>query len=150
ATMVAFVECNRPVQLMRFDRALQPLDTPLPISPVSMLVSNPSVVWSGTRWLVTFEGPVHRNIRAVRVSSSMTPLDTEPILVAASDGRSPHTASSGNDDLIAWTRGGTEVFARRLLPNGTLGNEIRIADGVGTCAIWTGTEYAIGFTSSAG
>jgi hypothetical protein len=94
------------------------------------------------------------NIRAVRISPSMTLQDTEPLLIATSDvdlvsHRAPHAASSGGDDfVIAWTRGffagPREVHARKLVaaPSPTY-----LAPGVAQSAIWTGSDYAVGFIS---
>jgi len=146
-TMVAFEGCDGRVQVMRVGRALEPLDMPLRIAPSSgPLARNPSVAWNGTQWLVAFEDG--GNVRAVRISSALTPLDTQPLLIAA--GRAPHATSGGYDSLIAWTRGAGSVAARRLHPDGTLGKEIAVAAGVGTDAIWTGHEYAVAFTSTTG
>ncbi|HEY6139299.1 MAG TPA: hypothetical protein VI670_16160 [Thermoanaerobaculia bacterium] len=165
ATMIAFGDCGGHLQAMRFNHALQPLDVPLAITPQSMIGTNPSVAWSGTKWLVAFEEtiplPVYfevppdlasrGNIRAVRISPSMTLQDTDPLLIATSDTdlvshRAPHAASSGGDDfLIAWTRGffvgPREVWAHKLGSS----SSTYIAGGVATSALWTGTTYAIGF-----
>ena len=168
ATMIAFGDCGGHLEAMRFDRLLHPLDVPLRITPTSMTATNPSIAWGGTQWLVAFEeviplpvffDPVppdlgsRGNIRAVRISPSMTPLDTQPIVVATSDDdkislRAPHAASSGSDYLVTWTRGffttgPREVHAQRLGRN----LPTYVAAGVATSAIWTGTDYAAGFIS---
>ena len=175
ATMIAFGDCGGHLQAMRFNRALQPLDVPLTITPQAMTATNPSIAWSGTQWLVAFEEDIpypilidppppdpgfaaRGNIRAVRISSTMTPLDTQPIIIATSDDLVPHraplAASSGDDFLITWTRGylggPREVHARQLALNGTPAKDIAIAGGVNTSTLWTGTEYAAGFISPAG
>jgi hypothetical protein len=89
----------------------------------------------------------------------MALLDTQPIVVASSDDdqvphRAPHAAASGDDYVITWTRGfyysgPRDVVARHLLPNGTVGGEIPIGRGLSTSTIWTGSRYAIGFTTAA-
>jgi hypothetical protein len=167
ATMIAFGDCGGHLQAMRFNRALQPLDVPLTITPSDMKATTPSIAWSGTQWLVAFEESIalpvffevppdftsRGNIRAVRISPSMTLVDTAPLLIATSDAdliphRSPHAASGGGDDfLIAWTRGflsGTrEVYARKLGAS----SPTYIAAGMAQSAIRTGIDYAIGFIS---
>lgn len=179
ATMLAFNDCSSHIQVMRFSRSLAPMDMPLTVTPKGMAATRPSVAWSGTQWLVAFEEQIafsvgigeappefnlRGNIRAVRISPALTILDVQPILVASSDDdfiprRSPHAASSGSDYLITWSKGFPygdqfEVFGRALFPNGTLGTELRIAatmrDSASTSTIWTGSQYAIGFTSKNG
>ncbi|HKS24844.1 MAG TPA: hypothetical protein VJZ76_18760 [Thermoanaerobaculia bacterium] len=168
ATMIAFGDCGGHLQAMRFNHALQPLDVPLTLTPQSMTATNPSVAWSGTQWLVAFEEVIalpvffevppdlasRGNIRAMRISPSMTLQDSEPLLIATSDvdlvsHRAPHAASSGGDDfVIAWTRGffagPREVHARKL---GASPSTTHLAAGVAQNAIWTGTDYAVGFIS---
>jgi hypothetical protein len=165
ATMIAFGDCGGHLQAMRFNRALQPLDVPLTITPQGMTATNPSVAWSGTQWLVAFEEVIalpvffevppdlasRGNVRAARISPSMTLLDTEPLVIATSDAdlvshRAPHAASAGGDDfLITWTRGffagPREVHARKLGAS----SPTYVAAGVAASAVWTGTSYAISF-----
>jgi hypothetical protein len=172
-TMLAFSDCKTAsLQVMRVNRSLLPLDVPLTATPSGMATASPSIAWSGSQWLVAFQEVIplpilidplppelrsRGNIRAVRISSAMTPLDTQPIVVAVSDAdfvtlQSPHAASSGDDYLIAWTRGLSpqEVRARHVLPNGNLGTSLLIGPGTSTSTVWAGTAYAIGFTSPAG
>ena len=167
ATMIAFGDCGGHLQAMRFNRALQPLDVPLTITPQAMTATNPSIAWSGTQWLVAFEEDIplpvffetppdlatRGNIRAARISPAMTLLDTQPVAVADSDAdlvphRAPLAASSGDDFLITWTRGflagPREVHARHLRADGALDKDLAIVSGVNTSTIWTGSRYAIG------
>ncbi|HEV2718469.1 MAG TPA: hypothetical protein VG323_00505 [Thermoanaerobaculia bacterium] len=161
---------DRRLRVLRVDRALQPSGAPLAITPPGMLAHNPSIAWSGTQWLVAFEEEVpvsapfetpadwnRADIRAVRITQSMTPLDTEPMSLAVSDDtgprhRTPHAASSGDDYLVAWSygfiSGAHDVLARRVRPNGTLGATMDVTAGQATSAISTPAGYAIGIATA--
>jgi len=175
-TTLAFVSTehrlDRRLRVMRIDRALHPIGAALAITPMGMLPSNPSIAWSGTQWLVAFEEEVpvpapfetpadwnRADIRAVRITPSMTPLDTEPLSIAVSADigprhRAPRAASSGDDYMIAWSYGflggAHDVLARRLRPNGTLDAATNVTAGQATSTIWTPLGYAIGIASEAG
>jgi hypothetical protein len=150
-TMFVYDAGNRSLAALRFDHDLQSIGTPLTITPKTMFADNPAVTWSGKEWLVAFNERVtgRTDTRAVRISPAMTLVDTEPILVAE-DAAIPVVASSGDDFLIAWSRGiAYDVVARHMRRDGTLGSEIALGSArfYVSSAIWTGSSYAVGFPS---
>ena len=149
-TMVVY-ELGGTLQAQRLTHDLQPMEAPLTITPKGMIADNPRVTWSGTQWVVAFNERLAsgETVRVARISPSMTIVDTQPILVAEHNAASPSLASSGDDVLIAWSGLDYDVFARHMLPNGTLGPEIPLGSAnfyLGN-VIWTGTTYAVSFSS---
>ena len=172
-TMVAWSNAQSRLFVQRVNQALVPLELPLALAPATY-GANPSIAWNGAQWLVAFEEYVFggygipefpdrkHNARAVRLTSSMTPLDTEPITLAVAPNdlflqhRAPHAASSGDDYLIAWTArswlstGPSDVVARHVRADGSVGGVIAAGAGTSTSTVWTPGGYAIGFSSAAG
>jgi hypothetical protein len=132
-------------------------------------LGNPSLAWNGTIWLVTWEEQFDRyvpgppapypellNLRAVairgaRLSAALTPLDVQPITIAAAPPetfRSSHIASDGTDFLIAWTTG--TVHVRRISASGIADPEKVLATGTVQDLVWDGSSYHAAFATPSG
>lgn len=136
------------------------------IAPTGMLAGSPRAAWNGTELLVVWREmfgsqntllapPTYRsNVRAARVSPSMTLLDPDPLRIAVSDDQDntmPQVASDGRDFLVAWTRTGVDVRARTVRADGTLGDVIpALGKGTASSMVWDGQRYAVAFSSYAG
>ena len=134
------------------------------ISPDTMLTGSPRVAWNGTEFLVAWtelfpimtvpeSPPAWRgNIRAERVSASVTVLDPEPLRVAtgdAEDDQLPLTASDGRGFMVSWSRGGS-VHARGIAADATLGTAIELDAGTASSLAWDGARYALAYSTPAG
>jgi len=128
-------------------------------------LGNPSLAWNGTIWLVTWEEQFeqYRNppppypyvpillsvaIRGARLSAALTPLDVQPITIAAAPPetiRMSHIASDGADFLVAWTTG--PVHVRRISASGAGDPEKLLATGSVQDLVWDGTSYHVAFAT---
>jgi hypothetical protein len=132
-------------------------------------LGNPSLAWNGTIWLVTWEEQFDRYlpgppppypyvpiltamaIRGARLSGALTPLDVQPITIAAAPPetiRSSHIASDGADFLVAWTTDAVRV--RRISTSGAGDVEKVLATGTVQDLIWDGTSYHVAFATPHG
>jgi hypothetical protein len=129
-------------------------------------LGNPSLAWNGTIWLVTWEEQFERSvprppppypyvpiltamaIRGARLSAALTPLDVQPITIAAAPPetmRLSHIASDGVDFLVAWTT--DAIHVRRIFPSGAGDLEKLLATGTVQDLIWDGTSYHVAFAT---
>jgi hypothetical protein len=116
-------------------------------------------------WLVTWEEQIHPiptaapppiypyveippsvAIRGARLSSTLTPIDLQPITVATSpvgNIHGSHAASDGRNFLVAWT---TDVLrVRRVLSSGVADDERPLMRGLVQDLVWDGAAYNVAF-----
>ena len=118
----------------RIDRETrQPDAAPLAISPEGELAGMPALAWNGRETLVVWSklhvswwhGTVINplQINGARLSSAFTVIDTAPIAIGHIRQRSnanPAVSSNGDDWLVTWISGETELRANRVLRNGAV------------------------------
>lgn len=159
---VAFFDPNGAMASMPVWLASQPRQS------AATSLGNPSLAWNGTIWLVTWEEQFERYrnppppypyvpillsvaIRGGRLSAALTPLDVQPITIAAAAPetiRSSHIASDGADFLVAWTT--DAVHVRRISTSGIADPEKVLATGTVQDLIWDGTAYHVAFATPHG
>jgi hypothetical protein len=146
-----------------------PAEPTITISPANMLTGSPRAAWNGTEYLVAWNElfPINglpgspqlyrSNIRAARVSSSMTLLDPEPLPIAVSDNRDtfqPLLATDGHDFMVTWTREAQpegSLGARSVSADGVLGDTASdLGPGRGSSLIWDGRRFGLAFSTVAG
>jgi len=173
-TLAVFNDCTdaNPLVALRVNRAAQPVGLPVAVSPANLHVGGPSIAWSGSEWLVAFNEmklvpcsclisprpliPFPVNVLAVRLSPNLTPIDTQAIVIDATNDESdpqadPHAASSGKDFLVTWTRTAThEAKEKHVTLQGTVVDGTVFGKGSVTSTIWTGSAYASAFTTPNG
>jgi hypothetical protein len=135
---------------------------------VPTYLGNASLAWNGTIWLVTWEeqfdpyGPGPGSypplpnrralaIRGARLSAALTPLDVQPITIAAAPPetiRSSRIASDGTDFLVAWTT--DAVHVRRISASGVADRETLVSTGNVQDLIWDGSSYHLAFATTRG
>jgi hypothetical protein len=116
--------------------------------------------WAGTHYLVAWGGGediygVGGDVRAARVTSAGTVLDSQSIAVSIDPARDRrlHVASSGNESLVVWDRvtnmttGGTSIMGARISSTGAVMDvpAIQIADSstirYQPDVTWDGSDY---------
>jgi hypothetical protein len=138
--------------------AIVPLAWPLP----GETMGNISLAWNGTMWLVVWTDgyfstipqirePIALDIRAVRFSLALIPLDTEPIALTSAPAHivNPRAASDGHDFLVAWTVDSPAgVRIRRVLASGVFdGAERQLLNGLLQDLVWDGSTYDLAFST---
>jgi hypothetical protein len=123
----------------------------------------PRVAWSGSQYLLAWyevtnatglDYPVYRgNVRAARLSPSLTVLDTAPLTVDVAfdeENSLPVVASDGRDFMIAWTHDdqfNPSLRARSVSAGGALGDVVALGPGTTNSMIWDGHRFALAFTT---
>lgn len=146
------------IRVSRIDTATRSLGgEPVAVSPEGMRATMPAVASNGRETLVVWSERVRvaepggiyvwepSVIRAARLSSDLTLVDTTPLLVADSFGAEdmfPSVASNGEDWLVTWI-GAAGVQTARVYRNGAVGETVKIAHGYGTAVAWNGAEYVV-------
>ena len=116
----------------------------------------PAAAWSGSTWLVAWtslqrvpnarqlELPLQADIHAARLSASAELLDPVPIVIAGTlaDDILPAAASNGDGFLVAW-HGGTDVQARRVADDRTLGDVVTFSRGTAPSVTVNGGDYVV-------
>ncbi len=88
--------------------------------------STPRMASNGSGFLAVFQSEIsgESRVQAHPLDAAGNPLDSRPIMVAADNARDPAVAWNGSVYLIVWQGPGnslnTQIFAKRMLPNGTL------------------------------
>jgi hypothetical protein len=123
----------------------------------------PRISWSGTQFLVAWyevtnasglDYPIYRgNIRATRLSPSMTILDTVSLAVdvePSEENSLPVVASDGRDFMVAWTHDdqfNPSLRARSVSAGGALGDVVSLGPGTTNGMIWDGRAFALAFAT---
>jgi hypothetical protein len=143
--------------------------------PPNSTLSNASVGWNGSAWLVAWEEdpfplptmedpapimPTFPAIRGARLSAALTLLDPQPMTIAPPVQRySPFTqltrvASDGKDFLVAWSDGDSyssqppSVHVRRIPATGAPAEpEMLLFGGTLHDLVWDGKNYDLAFKS---
>lgn len=168
ATYVVYTDDR--VRVIRIPHATHTPDPePLAVSPEGMLVDHPAAAWNGSALLVLwteqysvpYSDPapwvISENVYAARVTAGLTLLDPAPLHVVKGDRSNewsfsaPSVASNGADWLVVTALNDSDVFARRVLQNGTVGGNApaEIAPGFQPVVTWDGERYVVAWKGTA-
>ncbi len=143
---------------VRLNRNGQVVDT-LSLIPPGYSAGSPAVAWNGSEWLVAFEEAIYAggqplpyfyaNIRAVRLSPSLTLLDPQPLPIAPGlKDFAPVVAASPDQFFIAWTHlddsNGATTHGRYVPTVGEPGMDITPGTGSAESMVWDGERFALG------
>jgi len=162
SSLLAYSNCTtRAIDAIRIANSGEPIDSlPLTLTPPGMYATNPSAAWNGSEYLVAWEEMIprpsgllfptyHVNLRATRVSGSLTLIDGQPLAIAVNnddrfDNGSPSVASSGEDFLIAWNSP-VGIAAIHVADSGLITDSAPLLLGNGNTpdAVWDGTRYLV-------
>src|SRR5262249_4872295 len=155
AVFIVAPSCNGPVMATRVHRDGS-ADLPIAVAPGGTNTASPRVAWNGSEFLVVWsqlDATYRAEIRAARVSPSMTVLDPQPLSLEVGNDSdfTPLVASDGRDFIVAWTVGaGGAVRVRGVSAGGTLGNVTALGPGTASSLAWTGHDFALAYSTSAG
>ncbi|HEX7830862.1 MAG TPA: hypothetical protein VF787_14490 [Thermoanaerobaculia bacterium] len=142
------------VMITRIPHATHVASMPVPVSP-EMMPAQPRIAWNGSQLLVAwadmeelFYSPpiaVPARLYAARVAANLTVLDPVPLIIGANAlFEDPAIASNGTDWLVLWQNGSTDIDARRIHPDGSLGDTTTIATQAYLPAVvFDGSRYVI-------
>ena len=147
--------------------AAGPVGATVAISPSAMFANAPRAAWNGNQWLVVWNKlvplpvlvspPPYRStaVYAARLSTALTLLDVQPILIAESDFNEsgPLVASDSREFLVVWSHtayNATDgLYLRRVQTDGSESEAERFVAGSFVAAqsiVCTGARYAIGYS----
>ncbi|HKO00531.1 MAG TPA: hypothetical protein VJ032_02490, partial [Thermoanaerobaculia bacterium] len=162
SSLLAYANCTTgAIDAIRIAGSGEAIDSlPLTLTPPAMLAANPSAAWNGSEYLVAWEQLIPRasvlgfptyytNVRATRVSGSLTLIDGQPLAIAVSiDDRfnndTPSVASNGEEFLITWNSP-AGVAAIHVADSGLITDSapLILGNGNGPDAVWDGVRYLV-------